>query len=160
MMYNPQNQKKGRFNLKIILNKYKLHLKFMLILSLILKMLKYMKVLTEKSIKNTFLAVLLTKIFVINVCRMINCNILQFFSVVYFHDLIMCQVQPGIFWDRKIRLWDKNKSNIQFSASNKQLFNCDLKLFVTQVYDHVIKNNQDFSFSVWVVPINIWCMFF
>ena len=52
-------------SLKIISNKNQPHLKFMLILSVIERVLKFMKVLTQKSINNTFLAVLLTKLFVL-----------------------------------------------------------------------------------------------
>ena len=49
--------------MKIILNKYQFHLKLMLILSVILEVLKVMKVLTQKNIKITFLVVLLIKLF-------------------------------------------------------------------------------------------------
>ena len=52
-------------SLKFILNKYQLHLKFMLILSLIQRVLKFMNVLTQRNIKTTFLVVLLTKLFVL-----------------------------------------------------------------------------------------------
>ena len=51
--------------MKIILNKYQFLLKFMLILSVILGVLKAKKVLTKNKIKITFLVVLLIKLFVL-----------------------------------------------------------------------------------------------
>ena len=56
---------KGTIEFKIISNKHQFHSKFMLTLSIIEKVLKVMKVLTQKSIKITFLAVLLTNLFVL-----------------------------------------------------------------------------------------------
>ena len=50
-------------NLKI--NSYQFHLKFMLILSVILKMLNVMKVLTQKNIMSMFLVVMLLKLVVL-----------------------------------------------------------------------------------------------
>ena len=49
--------------LQFISNKYQFCLKYMLILSVISKVLKAMKVLTQKNIKFTFLVVWLTKFF-------------------------------------------------------------------------------------------------
>ena len=46
----------------VISNKYQFHLKFMLILSVIEKVLKVMEVLTQKYIRITFLVVLLTNL--------------------------------------------------------------------------------------------------
>ena len=54
-----------QLNLKIILNNYQFHLKFMLILSVILKMLNVMKVLTQKNIMSMFPVVMLIKLFVL-----------------------------------------------------------------------------------------------
>ena len=58
-------EKGKKLSLKIILNKYQFHLNFMLILGLIQKVLRVIKVLTQKSIKITFLVVLLTSLFVL-----------------------------------------------------------------------------------------------
>ena len=51
--------------MKIIFEKYQFLLKFMLILSVILKELNAMKVLIQKNIKTIFLVVLLIKFFVL-----------------------------------------------------------------------------------------------
>ena len=56
---------KEQLSLNIILNKYQSHLKSMLILSVIYRVLRVVKVLTQKNIKITFLAVLLTNFFVL-----------------------------------------------------------------------------------------------
>ena len=56
---------KGTIVFKIFLKKYQLHLKYMLIFSLIQGALKFMKVLTQRNIKITFLVVLLTKLYVL-----------------------------------------------------------------------------------------------
>ena len=56
---------KGTIEFKNHFKKYQPHLKFMLILSVIQRVLKFMKVLTQKSIKNIFLAVLFTNLFVL-----------------------------------------------------------------------------------------------
>ena len=54
-----------QLGLKIISNKYQFYLKFVLILSVNKKVLKVMKVLTQRNIKITFLVVLLTNLFVL-----------------------------------------------------------------------------------------------
>ena len=60
------NQKKELLSLKIIANKYIVHLKFIVILSVIWKEFKFMKVLTQENIIIIFLVVLLTKLFLLS----------------------------------------------------------------------------------------------
>ena len=65
MVHNLYDDKKEQFSLKIISNKYQFYLKFMPILNITYRVLKVMKDLRQKSIKITFLVVLLTKLFVL-----------------------------------------------------------------------------------------------
>ena len=62
---NQYNQKKEQLNYKIIPNKQLFPLNFMLILSVIQKVLNVMKVLIQKNIKIMLLVVLLTKLFLL-----------------------------------------------------------------------------------------------
>ena len=60
-----QSVKLEKGTIEFTRKKYQFHLKSMLILSVILKMLEFMKGITQKSIKNTILVVLLTELFVL-----------------------------------------------------------------------------------------------
>ena len=52
------------------------------------------------------------KVLKINIWWMIRCNLFKFSFARNFHNKIVCQIYPNIFWNIEKRLCDKNKKNI------------------------------------------------